>query len=120
MAVAGHGYFLCSICVAEVDSKHSFLALFSSARLKEDWPRCISKLFKVSETDEEGLPRHLCEICKAKALAVSGETAKVTHVWGMWEQWCSSRPFHPCANYLRQPESKTIGFIQLRRFVVWL
>lgn len=82
MAAAGHGYFLCSICVTEMDSTHSSLALFSSARLKEDWPRRASKLFKVSETDEEDLPRHLCEICKAKALAVRGETAKVTHVWG--------------------------------------
>ena len=76
MAVVGPSRFPCHICLAEVDSKHSF-ALFSSSTLKEDWPRRASELLQLSVTDEEGLPRHLCKNCKAKVLSVEEKLQKI-------------------------------------------
>ena len=73
---SGASRFPCHICLAEVDSKHSF-ALFSSSSLKEDWPRRASELLQLSVTDEEGLPRHLCKNCKAKVLSVEEKLQKI-------------------------------------------
>jgi len=89
MAVAGPSRFPCHICLAEVDSKHSF-ALFSSSSLKEDWPRRASELLQLSVTDEEGLPRHLCKNCKAKVLSVE-EKLQAQHTLGLLEEKRSVR-----------------------------
>ena len=94
MAVAGPSRFPCHICLAEVDSKHSF-ALFSSSSLKEDWPRRASELLQLSVTDEEGLPRHLCKNCKAKVMSVEEKLQKIRmqaqHTLGLLEEKRSVR-----------------------------